>query len=139
MKEILIKWFMSFNSFLIVITAGRLGSQLGSQTILILHSVGRRSGKPRTTPIAYFEYKNQYLLVASNWGRDKQADWYLNIMKEPRTEIEVRGKKIKVMAREALGNEYNDLWKFATEKYPQYLNYQKMTKRRIPIMVLDPI
>jgi deazaflavin-dependent oxidoreductase (nitroreductase family) len=139
MKDILIKWFMAFNSFLIRVSGGRLGSKLGSQTILILHTVGRRSGTARSTPIAYFEYKDKYLLVGSNWGRDKQADWYVNLKKEPRAKIDVKGKKIKVKAREALGDEYDTLWKFATEKHPQYLDYQKMTKRRIPIVTLDPI
>ena len=139
MKDLMIKWFMSFNSFLIRITGGRLGGKLGSQTILILHTVGRKSGKARSVPIAYFEYKDQYLLVASNWGKDKQADWYVNIKKEPHGTIDVKGKRIMVKAHEAQGDEYANLWKFATGKHPQYLDYQKMTKRRIPIVLLDPI
>ncbi len=78
MKDTFIKWFTSFNAFLIRITGGRIGSQLGKQSILVLHTTGRRSGEPRTTPIAYFQHQGRYLLVASNWGRDKHADWLLN-------------------------------------------------------------
>lgn len=139
MKDIFIKWFMSINSFLIRISGGRLGSKLGTQTILILHTVGRKSGRARSVPIAYFDYKDKYLLVASNWGKDKQADWFVNLKKEPRASIEVGGKTIKVTARDVQGDEYTSLWKFATEKHPQYLDYQKMTARRIPIVMLEPV
>ena len=138
MKDILIKWFMAINSFLIRISGGRLGSKLGTQTILILHTVGRKSGLARAVPIAYFDYMDKYLLVASNWGKDKQADWFVNLKKEPHATIEVRGKTIEVTARDVQGDEYAGLWKFATERHPQYLDYQKMTHRRIPIVLLDP-
>jgi deazaflavin-dependent oxidoreductase (nitroreductase family) len=135
----MIKWFMAFNSFLIRVSRGKLGSKLGSQTILVLHTVGNKSGKVRSVPVAYFDHEDKYLLVASNWGRDKQADWFMNLKKEPRATIEVKGKTITVKAREAQGDEYISLWKFVTEKHPPYLDYQKMTARRIPIMVLEPV
>jgi deazaflavin-dependent oxidoreductase (nitroreductase family) len=139
MKDLLIKWFMTFNTFLIHISGGKLGSKLGSQTILVLHMVGRKSGKARSVPVAYFDYKDKYLLVASNWGRDKQADWFVNLKKESHATIDVKGKTVRVKAREAQGDEYTSLWKFAAEKHPPYLDYQKMTTRRIPIMVLEPV
>jgi F420H(2)-dependent quinone reductase len=139
MKDILIKWFMVLNTFLIRVSGGRLGSTLGPQTILLLHTLGRKSGKSYVTPIAYFYHEGKYLIVASNWGRDKQADWFLNLMAQPRTEIEVQGKTIPVQAREAKGSEYARLWQFAVEKHPPYLSYQKMTPRRIPIVIFQPI
>jgi len=139
LKNVIIKWFMAFNSFLIQVSGGKLGSKLGSQTILVLHTVGRKSGKARSVPVAYFDHEDKYLLVASNWGREKQADWFVNLKKEPRATIEVKGKTIPVKAREAQGDEYISLWKFVTEKHPHYLDYQKMTTRRIPIMVLEPV
>jgi len=139
MKDIFIKWFMAINTFLIRISKGRIGSKLGTQTILLLHTVGRKSGKQYETPIAYFFHEGQYLIVASNWGKDKQADWFLNLKEQPQTTIEVKGQVIPVRAREAVGEEYTRLWKFATEKHPPYLNYQSMTARRIPIIVLQPL
>jgi len=69
MKDIFIKWFMALNTFLIRISNGRIGSKLGTQTILLLHTVGRKSGKQYETPIAYFFHEGQYLMVASNWGK----------------------------------------------------------------------
>lgn len=139
MKDILIKWFMAFNKFLMHISSGRIGSKLGTQTILLLHTVGRKSRKQYETPIAYFYYEGQYLIVASNWGKDKQANWFLNLKEQPQTVMEVKGQAIPVKVHEAVGDEYARLWKFATEKHPPYLTYQAMTTRRIPIMVFQPI
>ncbi len=138
MKDFFIKLFTDFNAFLIRITKGRLGSQLGTQSILVLHTTGRKSGEPRSTPVAYFEYQGRYLLVASNWGRPHNADWLLNLRRDPHGRIDVKGKTYAVQAREAAGDEYASLWKYATEKHPPYLRYQEMTSRRIPIVVLEP-
>jgi len=139
MKDILIKWFMSINTLLIRLSRGRLGSKLGAQTILILHTIGRKSGQERAIPIAYFDYEGKYLIVASNWGKDKNADWYLNLKKTPQARLEINGKVVSAAAREAQGDEYNRLWKFVTECHPPYLNYQKMTKRHIPLMVFEQV
>ncbi len=139
MKDLFIKWFMSINAFLLRLSRGRIGSRLGTQTVLILHTTGRKSGQDRAIPIAYFDYEGKYLIVASNWGKDKNAEWYLNLKKQPRATLEVKGKRIEVQSREAQGEEYNRLWKFATEKHPPYLDYQKMTTRHIPIMIFERI
>ena len=139
MKNIFIKWFMAFNAFILRLSRGRIGSKLGTQTILLLHTTGRKSGQERVIPIAYFDYEGKFLIVASNWGKDQNADWYLNLKYQPRAELEVKGKKIEVQSREALDEEYDRLWKFATEHHPPYLEYQKMTTRHIPIMVFESV
>jgi deazaflavin-dependent oxidoreductase (nitroreductase family) len=139
MKNTLIKWFMSIHSLILRISHGRLGSKLGTQTILILHTVGRTSGQERAIPIAYFDYEGRVLIVASNWGRDRNADWVLNLKKDPRARLEIRGKTVSVVAREAQGEEYDRLWKFATQRHPPYLEYQKMTARHIPLMVFEKV
>jgi deazaflavin-dependent oxidoreductase (nitroreductase family) len=139
LNRFFIKWFMSINSFLIRISRGQIGSKLGAQTILLLHTTGRKSGQGRAIPIAYFDYEGKYLIVASNWGKDRNADWYLNLKKQPRAALEVKGKRIAVQSREATGEEYDRLWKFATEHHPPYLDYQKMTTRHIPIMVFESV
>ena len=139
MKDLFIKLFMSINSFFLRISRGGIGSKLGTQTILLLHTTGRKSGQERVIPIAYFDFEGKYLIVASNWGKDQNADWYLNLKKQPRAALEVKGKRIEVQSREATDEEYDRLWKFATEHHPPYLDYQKMTRRHIPIMVFEPI
>ncbi len=138
MKDILIKWFTDFNAFLLRISNGRIGSRLGTQTILLLETIGRKTGSPRVTPIAYFYHEGKYLIVASNWGREKNADWYFNLLKNPHAKLTVNRKTIDTEAHAAQGEEYNLLWDFATKKHPPYLNYQKMTTRHIPIVVFEP-
>ena len=139
MKDRLIKWFMGINAFFLRLTNGRLGSRLGTQTILLLETTGRKSGQAREIPIAYFSHEGKYLIVESNWGKDTHADWYLNLKKNPRATLKVNGKVIPVEAHEAQGDEYARLWKFVTERHSPYLQYQKMTKHSIPVVVFEPI
>ena len=139
MKNFFIKLFTDFNAFLIRISRGWIGSRLGTQTILLLETTGRKTGQPREIPIAYFFHEGKYLIVASNWGKEKNADWYLNLLKNPRAKLTVNGQTIQVEARDAQGDEYARLWKFATERNPPYLDYQKMTSRHIPVVVFEVI
>jgi F420H(2)-dependent quinone reductase len=139
MKDLFIKLFMGINAFLIRLTNGRIGGRLGTQTILLLETTGRKSGQPRVVPIAYFFHEGKYLVVGSNWGRDKYAHWYLNLKKTPRATLTVNGQKILADAHEAQGDEYSHLWEFATEHHPPYLRYQEMTSRHIPIVVFQPV
>jgi len=139
MKDRLIKWFTALNTFWIRASRGRLGGKLGSQTILLLHTLGRRTGKKYITPIAYFSLDGFYFVIASNWGKDVNPAWYHNLQPNPRTVIEVNGKTIPVDAREVHGDEYDRLWKFATERHPPYLDYEKMADRHIPIVIFIPV
>jgi deazaflavin-dependent oxidoreductase (nitroreductase family) len=138
MVNFLIKIIMAMNTFVIRASLGRLGSRLATQNILLLHTVGRRSDKHFITPISYFSMDGYYFLVGSNWGREHNADWYFNLMAQPCTTIEVRGREILVDARQAEGQEYDQLWKKAIQHYPPYQHYNEKTERRIPIIVLQP-
>jgi deazaflavin-dependent oxidoreductase (nitroreductase family) len=139
MKDFFIRLFMRVNVYFIRISHGKIGSRLGTQTILLLQTTGRRSGRLRTIPIAYFYQDNKYLLVASNWGKDKQADWYLNLLQHPQASIDVNGQKLPVRARSVHDVEYDQLWEYVTKLHPPYLAYQESTSRRIPIVVLERI
>lgn len=139
MKNALIKWFMKINAFFIRISRGQVGTQLGTQNILILNTVGRKSGQTRSIPIAYFFHEGKYLIVESNWGKDNHADWYFNLQSKPQATLEVKGKTISTNARFAEGEEYIRLWEYLTKKHPPYLEYQKMTKRKIPIAIFEEI
>ena len=139
MNKFFLKIFMSMNTLAIRLSGGRIGSQLGTQTILLLHSVGRKSGREYVTPIAYFFTDGFYFLIGSNWGKDTHAAWYYNLKAQPKTTIEVKGRKIPVEVREAEGQEYERLWNYAIEHHPPYLHYKEMTKRHIPIIVMKPM
>lgn len=139
MNQFFLKAFMAVNVFVIRLSRGRLGTQLGTQTILLLHTLGRRTGKRYVTPIAYFQMEGFYFVIGSNWGKPQQSAWYYNLKAQPRTQIDVKGKTIPVEAYEAEGDEYTRLWEFAVEHHPPYLHYMEMTDRHIPIMVFKPI
>ncbi len=138
MKDFFIKLFMDLNAFLIRLTHGRIGCRLGTQTILLLETTGRKSGQPREVPIAYFFHDGDYLIVASNWGKEEPPDWFRNLMLSSQTTIQVQDKTVEVEAHQADGTEYGRLWQAVTRQNSQYLEYQKGMSRRIPIVILTP-
>jgi deazaflavin-dependent oxidoreductase (nitroreductase family) len=138
MNQFFLKLFMAGNVFAIRISRGRLGVRLGTQTILLLYTTGRKSGRQFVTPIAYFFTDGFYFLVGSNWGKPRQAGWYYNLVAQPRTRIVVEGNTIPIEARLAQGSEYDRLWQFAVKHHPPYMHYKEMTTRHIPIVVLKP-
>ncbi len=139
MNKFSLKLFMSLNTFAIRLSHGRIGSQLGTQTILLLHSRGHRSGKEYVTPIAYFYTEGFYFLIGSNWGKEQNAGWYYNLLAQPHTTIEVKGRTIPVETRPAEKLDYDKLWAYAIQHHPPYQHYKQMTSRRIPIMILQPV
>ena len=138
MTKFLIKVFMALNTFVIRASRGRLGTLLLSQTVLLLHTVGRRSGRHFITPISYFSVDGYYFLVGSNWGRPHNAAWYYNLLSNPHTTIEVRGRSIPVQASQAEGREYEQMWQAAVRRYPGYARYKARLQRSIPIVKLVP-
>jgi len=134
----LIKLFTRFNAFLVRASGGRLGGQLGRQSILLLTTTGRRSGQPRSTPLSYYRDGTRYLVVASNWGRASQPDWFLNLLRQPRATIQVGGRSLPVQASVAEGDERARLWDLATRQNGQFLQYQQQTARQIPVVILTP-
>ena len=138
MTRDLIKAFMAFHTFIIRASRGRLGTRLFSLTFLLLHTVGRRSGGHFVIPISYFSTDGCYFLVGSNWGNRHNASWYYNLLAQPRTTVEVKGREIAVQASLAEGAEYDRLWQRAVKHFPPYEHYRENTKRHIPIVILKP-
>jgi len=138
MNKFFLRMFMGINSFLIHASKGKIGGQLGKQTILLMYTVGRKTGKQYTTPIAYFPVGEGYYVIASNWGQPKNAAWYYNLKQMPDMKVEVGGKVLAVRAREAQGEEYDRLWLNAVAHHPDYMHYKEMTTRHIPIVVFEP-
>jgi F420H(2)-dependent quinone reductase len=126
------------NAALFRFTGGRLGGQLGAQSILLLHTVGRKTGKAYATPLSYYRDGGRYVVVASNWGQDVHPSWYRNLMASPRATIQTKSGALSVEARQAEGEEYTRLWNLVTRQNPQYLRYQQGIQRQIPIVILTP-
>jgi deazaflavin-dependent oxidoreductase (nitroreductase family) len=133
-----IKFFTAVNVFIYQATKGRLGNRMGRQSVLLLHAIGRKSGKSYITSLSFYRDGNRYLVVASNWGKEYHPDWFLNLMQHPHTSIQVGPTTIQVEAHQAHAEEYTRLWELVTHQNEQYIHYQKGLKRQIPIVILTP-
>ena len=117
---------------------GRIGGTMNGSPIVLLESVGRKSGKKRIHPLNCDEQGDDLVVVASKGGIDEHPAWYLNLKAAPETEVNWRGERRRVLAREAEGEERERLWDRMAEVYPDYNDYQARTERRIPVIVLEP-
>ncbi len=136
--SIWIRILMTVNVFLYRLTDGALGSRMSGQSVLLLNTVGRKSGVPRTTPVNYYPDGERYVLVASNWGKGSHPAWYLNLMQQGAATIQVKNRKLRVRAMPAEGEEYQRLWRYVTGLNDFYVRYQKQTQRQIPLVILTP-
>jgi deazaflavin-dependent oxidoreductase (nitroreductase family) len=103
---------------------------------------GRRSGEPRSTALLYFTRGDDVILIASSFGRDKHPAWYHNVMAHPEVTLEAKGREGRYLAREATGDERDELWALANRLYPGYDDYKRRTDavgRTIPVLVLSPV
>jgi len=111
---------------------------LGSPVLLIT-TTGRKSGKPRTIPLLYLPEGDNLVVVASNGGTSGDPAWWLNLKDDPAANVEVGGRKLRVWAEEAEGEERRRLWERAVRMYGAYEQYQEKTDRRIPVVLLRPV
>ena len=107
--------------------------------MLLLTTVGRKSGSKWTTPLLYLEEGENLVLVASNGGRDRNPAWFTNLMHNSAVEVQVRGERRRLRADQATWEERSRLWPFVTGMYSQYEDYQRNTKREIPVVILRPV
>jgi deazaflavin-dependent oxidoreductase (nitroreductase family) len=120
-------------------TGGRLLGRMGQSPILLLNTIGRKSGKKRATPLLYVVEDEDYVIIASKGGTPSHPAWYLNLKANPDATVEVADRKVRVRAEKVDGEEKERLWKKMAEMHPTYDDYQKKTKREIPLLVLHPI
>jgi F420H(2)-dependent quinone reductase len=137
--DILHKFFTIINVFFYKFSRGRVGNKLGRQSILVLHTIGRKTGKERITTLSYYRDGENYLVVGSNWGKEIHPGWFHNLMQDPQATIQVGSKTIEVEAHQANMDEYQRLWMLVTRLNSQYIQYQKKLHRRLPIVILRPI
>ncbi|MFE0460722.1 nitroreductase family deazaflavin-dependent oxidoreductase [Kitasatospora sp. NPDC058965] len=106
--------------------------------VILLTSVGARSGKLRKTPLMRVEHAGRYLAVASQGGAPKHPVWYHNLVADPRVELQDGPHKQDMVARELSGAEREEWWARAVETFPDYAAYQQKTERLIPVLLLEP-
>jgi deazaflavin-dependent oxidoreductase (nitroreductase family) len=120
-------------------TNGEKAGDLRSRPVIVLTSVGAKTGKLRKTALMRVEHEGLYAVVASMGGAPKHPVWYYNLKKNPHVELQDCTTKRDYLAREVAGDEKAIWWERAVEAWPDYANYQKKTDRQIPVFVLEPI
>ena len=117
---------------------GAEGNLLNGRPVIILTTVGNKSGKLRKTPLMRIEHDGSYAVVASMGGAPKHPVWYHNLVANPEVELQDGATRRKYVAHEATGQEKVDWWARAIAAWPDYDNYQTKTERVIPLFVLTP-
>jgi deazaflavin-dependent oxidoreductase (nitroreductase family) len=106
--------------------------------VVVLTTLGAKSGKIRKTPLMRVEHEGRYAVVASQGGAPKHPVWYHNLKSHPVAELQDGPVKQEVSAREVTGDEKAEWWRRAVAAYPPYADYQERTDREIPVFVLEP-
>ncbi|MEV6923051.1 nitroreductase family deazaflavin-dependent oxidoreductase [Dactylosporangium sp. NPDC051485] len=119
-------------------TDGAEGNTMRDRPIIVLTSLGARSGKIRKTPLMRVEHEGEYAVVASQGGAPKHPVWYHNLVANPHVELQDGPVRRDYLAREVTGEEKELWWKRATATWPDYDDYQTKTDRSIPVFVLSP-
>ena len=119
-------------------SGGTQGTDLNGLPVIILTSLGARTGKVRKTPLMRVEHDGQYAVVASLGGAPKHPVWYYNLTANPHVELQDGPVRRDYLAREVHGAERDIWWERAVAAYPDYAEYQKNTDRTIPVFVLTP-
>jgi deazaflavin-dependent oxidoreductase (nitroreductase family) len=119
-------------------SGGTQGTDLRGRPVIILTSVGAKSGKLRKTPLMRVEHDGDYAVVASLGGAPKHPVWYYNLTADPRVELQDGPVKNDYLSREVHGSERAQWWERAVAAWPDYAEYQKKTTRTLPVFVLTP-
>ena len=138
--EPIIKAMSRVNTWAYRVTNGRIGGKfMRGAPVLLLTTVGRKTGAKRVAPLIYARDGERVLIVASKGGMDHHPLWYRNLVANPEVEVQVGTKALKARARTATGDERARLWQKALQFWPPYADYQQKTAREIPVVVLDPV
>ena len=120
-------------------TGGKLGGRMQGSPVLLLETIGRKSGRRRTTPLLYLPDGRDMVIVASKGGAAKHPAWWLNLRANPQTTVRVGSHELEVRAEETGGEDRERLWRRLVAMYPGYAEYQRRTNREIPVVRLRAV
>ena len=120
-------------------SGGTEGTVLQGKPVILLTTIGAKTGKLRKTPLMRVEHNGEYAVVASLGGAPKNPVWYYNLKAHPRVELQDGNESHDYDAREVFGDEKAAWWDRCVQAWPDYANYQKKTERQIPVFVLTRV
>ncbi|HWS84798.1 MAG TPA: nitroreductase family deazaflavin-dependent oxidoreductase [Ktedonobacteraceae bacterium] len=135
----------SFNDFnQTVITefrgnGGKVGGPFANMPLLLLTTIGAKSGQPRIAPLVYITDGDHFIVIASKAGAPTNPDWYYNLVANPSVTIETGHERFQARAAIAEGQERERLYAQMGAQLPQFLEYQQKTSRQIPVVILKRI
>ena len=132
------RWVTRLHAWVYRRSGGRVLGRMGGQPVLLLPTIGRRSGRTRTTPVQYLADDDTFVVAASNYGAARPPAWYLNLRANPHAQIEVGGRGIDVRAQEAAGQERAELWQRLTAANRYLERAARKAGRDLPLMALVP-
>lgn len=115
------------------------GTTIADMPVILLTTLGAKSGKLRKIALMRVEHNGEYAIVASLGGAPKNPVWYYNVKENPLVELQDGSTTKDYQAREVLGDEKATWWDRAVAAYPPYAEYQTKTDRQIPVFVLTPV
>lgn len=137
MHDLSAKWLSTIHTALYRTTGGRIGRHLVKNDMLLLTTIGRKSGRRHTIPLLYLRDGSRTVVIASWGGRDYPPHWYLNLLANPKVTCQVKGESFGANAVEATNAEREIWWPRVIEAYHGYADYQGRTDRQIPVIFLD--
>jgi deazaflavin-dependent oxidoreductase (nitroreductase family) len=135
---LILKYFARAHIWVYQRTNGRLGAKLLWFPAALLTTTGRKSGQPRISPTLYLRDGDRIVLPASFGGRAGNPMWYLNLKANPKVQVQVRGEKHDLTARDATDEERDRYWPPLIKMYPPYKGYREAADRVIPLVVCEP-
>jgi deazaflavin-dependent oxidoreductase (nitroreductase family) len=135
----IVKFFTSIHIFLYRISKGKLGRHTANLPVLLLTTIGRKTGRQRTTPVVYLRDGDDYLISASNGGFDSHSTWYYNLVANPEVQIEIEDRPLKAHATITEDKERDRLYELFKKASKNFVNYEQSTSRIIPVVRLTPV
>ncbi|MCR9093209.1 MAG: nitroreductase family deazaflavin-dependent oxidoreductase [bacterium] len=140
-RNFVIELFWKWHPRLYRWSGGRIGGKLAGLPVLLLETVGRRSGERRETALTYLPHPHpdgeNFVVIASVLGEPRHPAWYLNLRADPKVAVTAGRSRIAVVARDAEGEEREQIWNDLVTISPDYAQYRTRTDRRIPVVVLE--
>ena len=133
--------FWTLHRVLRRLTGGRIGTSQATERrlgTLFLHTQGHKSGKPRVNGLFYLRSGPAFVVVGSNAGLGTDPAWWANLQAEPEAEVELDGRRHRVLARRASEAEAAMLWPRFDAANPEFVSYRAKAGRPIPVVILDP-
>ena len=130
--------FWKVHPWLYRVSGGRLLGKLVGMKVLLLTTTGAKSGATRTTALTYLDADGAFVVIGSFLGEPRHPAWVHNLRANPRATVQVGSRHIAVNAREAHGEEREQLWAQLVALQPDYRAYEGRTDREIPVVVLEP-